>query len=170
MLAGAVFGDHCSPISDTTVLTAQVCGCSLGTHVTTQGTYAIVCAVIATLVGTLPVGYGAYPDWAGLLLCSAVAVATVFTLGAPVSGHVSEHCAPRAFFLSPHPGRPPHPFCPRLRCQRQDLLSRGADGARAGVQRLLRRRVNTGSGPSRDDTSRLLDHGAGGHLYSESSA
>ena len=36
VLAGAIFGDHCSPISDTTVLSSQSCGCEHTAHVWTQ--------------------------------------------------------------------------------------------------------------------------------------
>lgn len=52
VLAGAVFGDHCSPISDTTILSATGAACSLTTHVNTQLPYALVGAG-ASLVGYL---------------------------------------------------------------------------------------------------------------------
>ena len=45
VLAGAVFGDHCSPISDTTVLSSQSCACNHIAHVWTQMPYAILVAV-----------------------------------------------------------------------------------------------------------------------------
>ena len=45
-LAGAVYGDHCSPISDTTILSATGAGCHLLTHVTTQAPYATIVAII----------------------------------------------------------------------------------------------------------------------------
>ncbi|KXH79236.1 Na+/H+ antiporter NhaC family protein [Sporosarcina sp. HYO08] len=48
VLAGAVFGDHCSPISDTTILSATGAGCNLIDHVTTQLPYALISAGIAT--------------------------------------------------------------------------------------------------------------------------
>ena len=47
VLAGAVFGDHCSPISDTTILSSTGAGCNLIDHVTTQLPYALICAGIA---------------------------------------------------------------------------------------------------------------------------
>ncbi len=50
VLAGAVFGDHCSPISDTTILSSTGAGCNVITHVTTQLPYAIFGAT-AALVG-----------------------------------------------------------------------------------------------------------------------
>ncbi len=61
VLAGAVFGDHCSPISDTTVLSSQACGCDHIAHVITQLPYAVAVASVAILLGTLPVGWGVSP-------------------------------------------------------------------------------------------------------------
>jgi Na+/H+ antiporter NhaC len=58
VLAGAIFGDHCSPISDTTILSALASGCDHMAHVTTQLPYAVVVAGAATLLGTLLVGFG----------------------------------------------------------------------------------------------------------------
>ncbi|MBP63941.1 MAG: hypothetical protein CMJ62_20645 [Planctomycetaceae bacterium] len=58
VLGGAIFGDHCSPISDTTVLASQASGCNHIAHVRTQMPYALLVATIAVLGGTLPVGYG----------------------------------------------------------------------------------------------------------------
>ena len=58
-LAGAVFGDHCSPISDTTILSSAGSGCSLMAHVTTQLPYAWFvagCCVVGYLVGGLTKG------------------------------------------------------------------------------------------------------------------
>ncbi|MCK0113355.1 Na+/H+ antiporter NhaC family protein [Ornithinimicrobium sp. F0845] len=49
VLAGAVFGDHCSPISDTTILSSTGSGANVMTHVTTQLPYALVSAAIALL-------------------------------------------------------------------------------------------------------------------------
>ncbi len=47
VLAGAVFGDHCSPISDTTILSSTGASCNVITHVTTQLPYALVGAFAA---------------------------------------------------------------------------------------------------------------------------
>ncbi|WP_338750976.1 Na+/H+ antiporter NhaC family protein [Bacillus sp. FJAT-52991] len=49
VLAGAVFGDHCSPISDTTILSATGAGCNHIDHVITQIPYAILSAVLASI-------------------------------------------------------------------------------------------------------------------------
>ena len=61
VLAGAIFGDHCSPISDTTVLSSMASGCDHVDHVRTQLPYAIIVAVAAVLFGYLPAGYGMSP-------------------------------------------------------------------------------------------------------------
>lgn len=54
VLAGAVFGDHCSPISDTTILSSTGASCHLITHVNTQLPYALMGACSSL------VGYAAY--------------------------------------------------------------------------------------------------------------
>ncbi len=58
VLAGACFGDHCSPISDTTVLSAIGSGSELLAHVRTQLPYALVVGVISVVCGTLPAAFG----------------------------------------------------------------------------------------------------------------
>jgi len=58
VLAGAIFGDHCSPISDTTILSSQASGCDHVEHVRTQLPYAMLVGAVAILFGTLPVGFG----------------------------------------------------------------------------------------------------------------
>jgi Na+/H+ antiporter NhaC len=58
VLAGAVFGDHCSPISDTTVLSALASGCDPVDHVNTQLPYAILAGVVS-IVALVLVGIGA---------------------------------------------------------------------------------------------------------------
>lgn len=58
VMAGAVFGDHCSPISDTTVLSSMASACDLIDHVRTQLPYALVVAAVALLVGELPAATG----------------------------------------------------------------------------------------------------------------
>lgn len=49
VLAGAVFGDHCSPISDTTILSSTGAGANHIDHVLTQLPYAVLAAVVAIL-------------------------------------------------------------------------------------------------------------------------
>ncbi|RDY29671.1 Na+/H+ antiporter NhaC family protein [Romboutsia weinsteinii] len=47
VLSGGLFGDHCSPISDTTILSSTGAGCDLIDHVKTQLPYAILNGIIA---------------------------------------------------------------------------------------------------------------------------
>ncbi len=58
VLAGSVFGDHCSPISDTTILSSQSCACDHVAHVITQMPYALLVATVSVVCGTLPLGWG----------------------------------------------------------------------------------------------------------------
>lgn len=66
VFSGAVFGDHCSPISDTTIVSSIACGVEPADHVRTQMPYALLAATVAALAGFLPVGLG-LPGWLGLL-------------------------------------------------------------------------------------------------------
>ncbi|MFP4620360.1 MAG: Na+/H+ antiporter NhaC family protein [Bacteroidales bacterium] len=71
VLAGSVLGDHCSPISDTTILSSLSSSCNHIDHVRTQLPYALTVGGIATGAGTIPSAYGipAYFTFpAGLLL------------------------------------------------------------------------------------------------------
>ena len=62
VLEGAIFGDHCSPISDTTVLSSTASHCRHIEHVRTQAPYAVVTAIVAITCAYLPVAlWGASP-------------------------------------------------------------------------------------------------------------
>lgn len=56
VMAGAVCGDHCSPVSDTTILSSTGAKCNHMDHVTTQLPYALTVA-IATCIGYIVVGF-----------------------------------------------------------------------------------------------------------------
>ncbi|MBE6487143.1 MAG: Na+/H+ antiporter NhaC family protein [Methanosphaera stadtmanae] len=58
VLTGAIFGDHCSPISDTTILSSMGSSCNHIDHVQTQIVYAIYVAIIAIAFGYIPAGLG----------------------------------------------------------------------------------------------------------------
>lgn len=66
VFSGAVFGDHCSPFSDTTIVSSISCGVTPHDHVRTQIPYAMITAVVAIGVGFLPAGYGV-SGWVSLL-------------------------------------------------------------------------------------------------------
>ena len=58
VLAGSVMGDHCSPISDTTIMSSLASGCNHITHVKTQMPYALSVGGVAILFGTIPSALG----------------------------------------------------------------------------------------------------------------
>ena len=58
VLTGAIFGDHCSPISDTTILSSMGTSCNHIDHVSTQIYYAIFVACVAIFIGYIPAGLG----------------------------------------------------------------------------------------------------------------
>lgn len=58
VLTGAIFGDHCSPISDTTILSSMGAGCNHIEHVKTQMWYSLFVAAITILFGYIPAGFG----------------------------------------------------------------------------------------------------------------
>ena len=61
VLAGSLFGDHCSPISDTTVLSSIAAECDHLAHVRTQLPYALAVGVVSLLVGSIPAGWSVPP-------------------------------------------------------------------------------------------------------------
>ena len=58
VLTGSVLGDHCSPISDTTILSSLASSCNHIEHVRTQLPYALTVGIVAILIGTIPAAYG----------------------------------------------------------------------------------------------------------------
>ncbi len=71
VLAGSVFGDHCSPISDTTILSSLASSCNHIEHVRTQMPYALTVGAVSVIIGTIPAAFG-ISSWilfpAGLLI------------------------------------------------------------------------------------------------------
>ena len=85
VLAGSVFGDHCSPISDTSILAATGSQCKLIDHVLTQMPYAVtvacVCVIGYIIAGvTSPMGYGVS---VGITLPISLALLTVVLIVLP---------------------------------------------------------------------------------------
>lgn len=84
VLGGAVWGDHCSPISDTTILSSMASRCDHIEHVRTQLPYALFAGLIAIAAGTLPAGFG-IPWWICLPAGGVVVVIGLWLLGRGVS-------------------------------------------------------------------------------------
>jgi Na+/H+ antiporter NhaC len=80
VLDGAIFGDHCSPISDTTIMSSVSSSCDLMQHVRTQLPYSLLVAAIALLCAYLPSALG-LP--AGLSLILGVFVMICLLLALP---------------------------------------------------------------------------------------
>jgi Na+/H+ antiporter NhaC len=84
VLAGAIFGDHCSPISDTTVLSSTAAGCDHLDHVRTQLPYALLVAGVSMVLGDLGTAYG-LPNWIALLGGAGILVLVVRLAGRSAS-------------------------------------------------------------------------------------
>lgn len=80
ILSGAVFGDHCSPISDTTIISSTACSMDHMDHVNTQIPYCLAIGGIALLAGYLPAGFGFNP-YISNLLGIGLAAALLFAIG-----------------------------------------------------------------------------------------
>jgi Na+/H+ antiporter NhaC len=80
VLAGCVWGDHCSPISDTTILSSMASGCNHIDHVRTQLPYAIVVGVVCMIFGDVLSAYGLSP-YISLLIITTLLVGIVYLFG-----------------------------------------------------------------------------------------
>lgn len=83
VLTGAIFGDHCSPISDTTIMSSMGSGCHHINHVKTQMPYALTVAAITVVFGYIPCGLG-LPIWIVLPVAVLATCAIVYFVGKPV--------------------------------------------------------------------------------------
>lgn len=81
VLGGATFGNLCSPISDTTVLTVLATKCDLHAHIATITPYTLLIASLALGLGHLPVGLGWYGPATALALCTAALIGIVLGAG-----------------------------------------------------------------------------------------
>jgi Na+/H+ antiporter NhaC len=80
VLAGCVWGDHCSPISDTTILSSMASSCDHIDHVRTQLTYAISVSIVTMLFGDILTAFGLSP-YIALLLIASVLVGIIYLWG-----------------------------------------------------------------------------------------
>jgi len=77
ILGGSVFGDHCSPISDTTILSSMASSCDHVDHVRTQLPYALLGAGLSVFIGYLPEEFAGISPW--LLLCVGFVAIALWT-------------------------------------------------------------------------------------------
>ncbi|MGC6564009.1 MAG: Na+/H+ antiporter NhaC family protein, partial [Akkermansiaceae bacterium] len=77
VFGGAVFGDHCSPFSDTTIVSSLAAGCTPTSHVATQLPYALIAATGAAFAYVL-MALGA-PGFLATLIMAATLAALVLT-------------------------------------------------------------------------------------------
>ncbi|PIW69514.1 MAG: sodium:proton antiporter [Ignavibacteriales bacterium CG12_big_fil_rev_8_21_14_0_65_30_8] len=89
VLTGSVFGDHCSPISDTTILSSMASGCDHIDHVRTQLPYAVVVAFFCMLIGDIPTAYGFSPYFS-IIIITVILVAILFIFGKKLDYKYSE--------------------------------------------------------------------------------
>ena len=83
VMAGSVMGDHCSPISDTTIMSSMASGCNHLSHVGTQMPYALTVGGVALVVGVMPSAFG-LPSWIAFLVAFAVLAVIVRFVGKKV--------------------------------------------------------------------------------------
>lgn len=80
VLSGSIFGDHCSPMTDCTVLAALGSGCNIMEHVRTQLPYAMTVAAVTIVFGTLLTALGV-GVWLSLALGCAAMAALLLVIG-----------------------------------------------------------------------------------------
>ena len=73
VLAGSIFGDHCSPISDTTIMSSMTTGSDHIDHVRTQMPYALLAAGAGIVIGDIPAGLGLNP-----FISTVIAIAVIY--------------------------------------------------------------------------------------------
>ena len=86
IMGASVFGNLCSPLGDTSILTALATRCSLQLHISTVIGYTCLVALIALIFGDLAVGLGLYGPLAALGVCTALMTAIKLLVGRPVEG------------------------------------------------------------------------------------
>jgi Na+/H+ antiporter NhaC len=83
ILSGAVFGDHCSPISDTTIMSSMSSSADHIDHVRTQLPYALTVGAVSLLVGYLPTAFDVHP-FVSIAVSLALLFAVLRTFGKPI--------------------------------------------------------------------------------------
>lgn len=84
VLAGAILGDHSSPISDTTIMSSMGAGSNLIHHVRTQLPYVLTVGLISIVFGYIPSAMGV-PVWVLIPVAIVVLVVLVYFIGEPIN-------------------------------------------------------------------------------------
>lgn len=84
VFTGAVFGDHCSPISDTTIMSSMASASDHIDHVKTQMAYSITVAIIALAVGYIPAAVFGMSPWISIIVGLVLAFLAVKFFGKEV--------------------------------------------------------------------------------------
>ncbi len=106
VVGGAVFGRHCSAISDTAILSSASSSCSHLDHVLTQLPYALTIAGVAVLFGYAPVALG-YSPVVLLPIATLALVGIIQFVGRPAVAPAEEPAAAAASEGAPESNRPP---------------------------------------------------------------
>jgi len=86
VMGGAVWGDHCSPISDTTILSSMASQCDHVEHVRTQLPYALLAGGAALVIGAIPAGFGV-PWWVCMPVAAVILVVILRVFGKTIETH-----------------------------------------------------------------------------------
>ncbi|MDP6540362.1 MAG: Na+/H+ antiporter NhaC family protein [Planctomycetota bacterium] len=86
VLEGSIFGDHCSPISDTTVLSSVAAASDHIDHVRTQAPYAILAMTVAMLAGYLPCAFLGLSPWIAMVVGAALLIGFLRVFGRSADG------------------------------------------------------------------------------------
>jgi Na+/H+ antiporter NhaC len=87
VLDGSIFGDHCSPISDTTIMSSTATSCDHLDHVRTQLPYALLVGGLALACGYIPAALGV-SSWVGIIVAILCAVVVMALFGrSPEEAH-----------------------------------------------------------------------------------
>ena len=87
ILSGSIFGDHCSPISDTTVFAAIASSCDLMSHVKTQLPYAITIASVSLVCSLLTGLFGLHLSPLFILIGSVACCLIIRFCGTELENH-----------------------------------------------------------------------------------
>lgn len=91
ILSGTVFGDHCSPISDTTIMSSIASSIDHMNHVGTQLPYSLLVGVVACATGYLPAGF-AFSPWLGSLLGLLLLAGIMLVRGKKIPNMSGSYC------------------------------------------------------------------------------